>query len=318
VTTEWLSLKDAAKATGKSTSAIRSRRERGGLLAKTDPDRFGQYLYAVQGSCVLDAEGKPIGSAPASVEAFQPAYKPSGEVPRVAAICSDVHIPEHDLRAWEGFLAWVSDWQPDEVVLAGDILELESCSRHGGTGSPAHFTEEIAAGRAELERLRALVPKAAITYLEGNHETRLSRLTVSETPTLEGALDIPSQLDLAGLGIAWRKEGEKHSLGKLDVVHGWYANKYHAAKHVEVMGGSVLYGHTHRPQTYMMATAEGVRGGFGNGCLRSLDPAWFNGRPSGWVHGFSVVHVWADGSFQVTPIWLTRSRRFAYGGKVYG
>jgi predicted phosphodiesterase len=309
--TEWMTLADAAKATGLSRSAIRCRRQRGSVECKHHPEKPTVHLYGVRG-------GRLVSGDEPEAAAFVPAYEPSGEVPRVAAICSDVHIPEHDLRAWEGFLAWVSDWQPDVVVLAGDIAELESCSQHGGSASPEMFTADMAALKAEVQRVRDICPRAEMVYLEGNHETRLHRITVNRIPTLSGALDIPTQVGLADLKIAWLPEGQPYHLGKLRIVHGWYANKYHAAKHVEVMGGSVLYGHTHKPQVYMTSTAEGVRGGFGNGCLRTLDPSWMNGRPAGWMHGFSVVHVWPDGTFQVTPIWMTPERRFAYGGKNYG
>ena len=304
----WLPLREAAEAVGITRDALRGRADRG--LWRTEQSG-GRRVYWVDEDGEEDRDLIPQYDPPTRSPR-------ASDGPRVAIVCSDVHIPEHDPVAWGRFIDCVRDAQPDDVVLAGDILELESCSQHGGVAQPALFVEEIQAARRELERVREAAPRASITYLEGNHETRLSRLTVARVPTIQGALDIPTQLDLASLGIRWQREGDPLHLGRLSVVHGWWANKHHAAKHTEAMGCSVLYGHTHRPQFHIAGTRSGLRGGFGNGCLRTLDPGWMTGRPTGWMHGFSVVHYWPDGEFQVTPILLTPGRRFSALGRVYG
>lgn len=313
----WLPLTEAARALGVSTRALEARRERGTWdVRESVHGRRRIFLYAVPEDDMATVDDRP--PLPPERPLRASSNRADRDNPKVAIICSDVHIPEHDEVAWTLFLAFVRDVQPDDLVLAGDILELESCSQHGGVAQPALFVDEVRAGRREMRRVRGAAPDARIVYLEGNHETRLSRKTVARIPELVGAIDIPTQLGLDELGIEWLREGVPMELGRLSVVHGWYTNKHHAAKHTEAAGRSVLYGHTHRPQFHIAGTATGVRGGFGNGCLRTLQPDWMNGRPSGWMHGFSVVHYWPDGEFQVTPVLLTPSRRFAYGGRVYG
>jgi len=205
---------------------------------------------------------------------------------------SDVHFPEEDPVAWSCFLARAADAQPDEIILGGDIMEMESASRHGGVAQPAQLVEEIEYTRTKLAELRALCPDAHILYLEGNHETRLGRAVVEALPTFEGALSLPSLLSLDEMRIEWHAFGRVVRRGKCGFVHGKYTNVHHAQKHLTAFGESLVYGHTHRPQATHMASPHGVRGAYGMPCLRTLEPEWMVGAPTGWVHGWG--EVWID------------------------
>ncbi len=223
--------------------------------------------------------------------------------PRMAVVFSDVHVPQHDGPAVESLLEFIGAWQPDDVVIAGDFLELESCSAHGGVASPPSLVEEIDAGRQVLGALRAIAPDAKMTYLEGNHETRLARSVVARHPQLDGALTVPEQLGLADLDIAWLPEGKPLRLGNLNVIHGWWAPQYHAAKHLRETRASVMYGHTHRPQMHTFGTlTEGILQAYGLPCLRTLDPDWQKGKPGGGALGFGVVFYFEDGEFNAQMI----------------
>ncbi|MEY4374058.1 MAG: hypothetical protein RL760_224, partial [Candidatus Eisenbacteria bacterium] len=170
---------------------------------------------------------------------------------RLVAFASDIHIPDHDAFAVRAFLRWLSDARPDAVVLGGDVLELESCSGHGGNiHSAPLFTHEIECGNRFLDDLQAAAPSAEIHYLEGNHETRLKRKVDTHIPTLTGALSLPDLLRLSDRGISWLPYGKVLRLGqsKLGFTHGVRHNDHHAKAHLAIYGSSVVYGHTHRPQ----------------------------------------------------------------------
>ncbi len=235
-----------------------------------------------------------------------------------AVVVSDVHVPDHDGPAWSAVLDFIRETQPAEVVIAGDFLELESASQHGGVANPRALVDEIRAGRRELQRLREAAPNATITYLEGNHETRLQRTTVRHIPTFSGAFTVPDLLGLRDFGIRWIPEGKPYHLGKLRVIHGWYTPKHHAAKHLDALGHSVMYGHTHRPQVYTRSTAENEQhAAYGLGCLRTLDADWCQGKPMGWHHGFAVVDVLPSGQFHAHMVSI-HGGTFAFAGRVYG
>lgn len=239
-------------------------------------------------------------------------------IPPIAGIF-DVHVPDHDPRLWRSFLEWCKDEKPSEVIIGGDFLELESCSEHGGVARPAMLTEELEAGRVALAELRRANPKAKLTYLEGNHETRLRRKVVHRLPEADGAITLPIKLEFEKLGITWHKYGDVVKRGKLGFTHGWWCNEHHAAKHLRKMKGSVAYGHTHRPQIYTEGSADGsVIGAFGMPCMRSLNADWLDGQPTGWMQGFGVFYVHPDGQRFSPYMVLAFEGAFVWNGKGYG
>jgi predicted phosphodiesterase len=258
------------------------------------------------------------------VKQYEPVHltaerKPSGRPFRLVAFASDIHVPEHDAFAVRAWLAWVQHAQPDVIVLGGDILELESCSGHGGNiHSAPLFTHEVECGNKFLDDVQAAAPDAEIVYLEGNHETRLGRKVDAHIPTMTGALDLPSLLRLDERGIEWLPYGRVKRFGssKLGFTHGLRANDHHAKAHLALYGSSIVYGHTHRPQTYVQGYGDNkVRAGIGAPCLRSLDVSWIKG-PTGWAQGFVIAHLFEDGHFTFYPVLMDR-QRFVEGGRLY-
>jgi hypothetical protein len=317
--TRWLPLREAAEALNMSRDKLRGIRQRGKIEVRKED---GQYLYAVPGNQapVIDADEwgvlRELLATPAPPERETQVI---GGTYRVLSLF-DVHVPEADAFAFRAVLDFARDVQPEHIVIGGDFLELESCSQHGGVANPHALVDEIKAGRKALDRLREACPSAAFTYLEGNHETRLSRVVAVALPTFDGALDLPSLLRLPELDCAWvpyRKLWRPFPEAQLAYTHGEWASLHHAKKHVEAYGVSVRYGHTHRPQAYTRSYGDGrILSGVGTGCLRTLDPAW-SGPNNGWSHGFGFDEFTADGAVTAHNI-VIADRRFAWGGKAYG
>lgn len=239
----------------------------------------------------------------------------------IAHIC-DVHVPDHDKALWGAFLRWCRDTKPKEVVIGGDFLEMESCSKHGGKARLPMLMEDVKAGKKALRELRAACPKAKITYIEGNHETRLTRKVISDAAELDGALDLPTLLDLKSLDIEWVPYGKVVVRGKIGFVHGYLTPKHHAAAHLAKYKRSISYGHTHKPQIHIDGAvdsngANSVIGAFGQPCMRTLDPEWMNNEPHGWVQGFGVFYPHDDGCFTPFTVLVNRGR-FVWNGKTYG
>lgn len=319
---EWLSTTKAATAYGVSKRTLRRRaalpaEHAQHIERRMHADGSGfEYLYvpAAEVQTIEAALSELLRARPAE-EADEPQLVP--DRPRLIAWASDIHVPEHDEPAVRAFLAWVRDAQPDEVILGGDILELGSCSEHGGVANPPALIDDVKAGRKFLAELREAAPNAVLTYLEGNHETRLKRVVVHKLATFHGAVDIPNLLDFASLKIAWVPWGKYVQRGKLRFVHGLYAGEHHAAQHLRRFGFSVVYGHTHRAQVWTRATADlEMQGAFGMPSLRTLDPEWTAGGPTGWGHGFGAIYVLPDGSFTPYLVIITRGT-FVWAGKLY-
>lgn len=240
--------------------------------------------------------------------------------PRMIVFASDWHVPFEDKDLLKAFLQFCRDHKPDEVILGGDVLDGESLSSHGGNPSPPKLKDEIAAGKAFLDKIRAANPRADITYLSGNHEdSRLQRFIADNAPTLHGVLDIPTLLGLPERRIAYHPYGEVVFRGKLGFTHGFYCGDSHAKQHITKFGCNLVWGHTHRPQLYTVGIAgDKVRGGFGVGCMcGTRNVPYIKGRPSGWTQGFGVFYVEEDDSF--TPyLVLCNDSGFVWNGKRYG
>lgn len=236
---------------------------------------------------------------------------------RVVQWLSDIHVPWEDKKLVEQVLQWSRDHKPDIVVLGGDILDLASCSQHGD-GIPPLLMDEIDAGNAFLDRVRAANPKAEIVYLMGNHETRAARFIKANAPSLKGAFTLEHLLRFKERGIKWKPYGDVHFIGKLGFTHGTLTGQQYAAAHLRKYGCSLVLGHMHKFQTYTQGIAgDKCRGVWGIGCLCPTTNVPYIDGPSSWQQGFAVAHVAANGAFWVTPVQVNDGI-FVYGDKVYG
>jgi predicted phosphodiesterase len=259
-----------------------------------------------------------------------PAPAPTGPA-RTIVVASDCHVPEHDRGAWAVFLSVLREVRPDEVILAGDFGEWESVSSHG-TFNENTLREDVVAVRRALNEVReAIGPDARMTYLEGNHETRLTRAIMSRAPALRGALTLTELLDLDERGVEWVPEGRQPvDRGLLRVLHGHqiYGQGggpiYHSRKAADVYatdaGRVVTYGHTHKPQQFHRPVIGGTGRAVGLGCLRTIRPEevrWLQGNEAGWAHGFGVFSVLA-GSVHVEEVRPIRGQAMFRGRLIGG
>ena len=296
---EWLKPSEAAERLGILPDKLRRWGREGRIARKMDSR--ATYLYAV-------ADGSPVA-----------AEEERHDKTRMVVGLFDVHVPDHDRALWDSCLQFIKERKPDEVIIGGDFLELASCSQHGGDPEAPSLAEDLRYGRRAIKQLMAAAGDAKITYIEGNHETRLQRSVASFHPNIHGVISIPEQLGLFDLGIDWVPEEEQPiARGHLHFLHGHYTNKHHAAKHVLEYGASVTYGHTHVPQVFMTSdVSRTVHGAYGMPCMRSLDPSWMRGRPSNWTNGFGVYYVRPDGNFNAYQV-LAFDGVFTFEGKTYG
>ena len=241
-------------------------------------------------------------------------------------VLSDVHIPHHERKVWETSLELIKDIKPGEIILLGDFLEMGSVSQHGGA-ELEKLTEDFDAGKAALKALReAAGEDCRITYLEGNHESRLTRFLMSKAPTLRDSLSYEVGLGLDALGVEWVPEGKQPiTRGDIDFTHGHQdlrerPSKFHSGKMAEVYGRperTVMYGHTHKPQVFTRPTVGGHATAIGLGCARTLSPSWLHGAQAGWVHQIAVVYLSEAGRSYVYPITFKHGQTM-WNGKFYG
>jgi predicted phosphodiesterase len=241
-------------------------------------------------------------------------------------VLNDIQIPFQDRKVLNKLvLPFIEELRPDGVILNGDVVDCYSISTFDKNPlTKAGLSLEIRESQQLMRRLAKVPTKI---WLGGNHEDRLRRL-VWKNPYLLGSvdaktraklvqvLDFPEMFGLGEHGFEWLPYGGRYMLGKLLVTHGSMVRTHSgdtARAHLAKYGTSVLIGHTHRGGTSYKTDARGVHVAYENFCLCSLKPEY--AQDPNWQHGFSVVHVFPNGFFNVQPITIINRRTFFFGAE---
>ena len=85
---------------------------------------------------------------------------------------------------------------------------------------------------------------------------------------------------------------------------------------MDTLRGSVMFGHSHRIQSYI----EGNQGSWNIGGLYDITSPAFNyadrTAKSQWQNGFALVYIDSNGDYYVNQI-IANNGKFVYGNKVY-
>lgn len=260
---------------------------------------------------------KKSKSVPVDNLAFLSEQNREPERPRMVVFASDFHVPHHDKTLFAGWRQFLKDTCPDEVILGGDVLDLGSMSGHGDADQHL-LMDELAAGNDFLDEVDSAAPAAQKTFLHGNHCDRVDRFLAERAPSLKGIVDLTERLRLTERGYSVHKYGEVVFRGSLGFTHGFYCGEGHAAVHARRFGANLVYGHTHRPQTYTTGIAgDKVRGAFGQGCMcPTKNVPYIKGRPSGWCQSFFVAYIEPNGDFYPYTV-MANDSHFVWAGKRY-
>lgn len=227
---------------------------------------------------------------------------------RTVMIAADGHFPEADPAALEIFRRAVAHYKPHEVVLAGDFLDCGPFKTHQAKSFAEAKTQNYHA--SEVEPCRELVAECLrhclrVVYLLGNHEARVEKAAVRLGSVLESIYPMISPEAVLSKGQPagrflvvpfFGTPRETSYLLQPDVLvtHGWSYGTYCARVHVEkARARSVIHGHTHREQTWVIRDpiTDETHTGVSLPCLCTLSPKYLHGDPSGWSHGFGVAHL---------------------------
>src|SRR5260370_26148298 len=117
----------------------------------------------------------------------------------MVVVANDHHVPFHDESALALFKHFLRRERPEWLILNGDFQDFWEVSRFDLTPRGGkEFKEEIAIGKTILRSFRRILPKARITWVEGNHEFRLRRYLIQNARVLYGVpgLTVPELFDL--------------------------------------------------------------------------------------------------------------------------
>lgn len=220
-------------------------------------------------------------------------------------ILSDIHFPYHDEDALVAAINYLKEYQPDTIILNGDILDFYGLSSFDKDPSKPKMREELEQGRWFISALRQVFPNALIYYKIGNHEMRLERWLKLKAPEWLGSeeFEIPILLRFGENRVHLVEKFTTIKAGNLNIIHGHEykgGGTVNPARNMYLKTkSSVLCGHFHRKSEHLTKDIDGtVHGSWSTGCLCELDAEYMNTHTE-WVHGFATVDVKLDGTFSV-------------------
>lgn len=173
----------------------------------------------------------------------------NGKVSRIVVV-SDLHVPYHDVRAWECVLETIRQTKPEIVVIIGDFCDAYAVSSHPKSlDRKADFAGEIRAVNVELDRLMKASGSARMVYCAGNHEDRIERYLQSKAPELAGFAGMRSDglLRIKERGIEWVPYRRHIKIGNCSFTHDVGRCGVSCARQSLIdFGGNLVIGHSHR------------------------------------------------------------------------
>lgn len=225
-----------------------------------------------------------------------------------SAFLPDIHFPYQDPTALAIALRWLRDFDPHHIFLLGDVLDFYALSRFiGAPDKLLHLQAELDQARDFLDALRRAHPRATITYLQGNHEARLTKYLWSKAPELSGlrGISVPNLLEMQKLRCTYVETGTTEFHG-LVVKHGNVVRRsagYSGTGELDAIGTSGISGHTHRLAQIYRTNHGGMYTWIESGCLCSLKPEYAEGQVMNWQHGLSYgLFKKSDSRFLIQPI----------------
>jgi len=238
----------------------------------------------------------------------------------------DIHYPHVDERVLESVNEFIFTYEPHEIVYMGDQLSLDCISSWNKRKPLLKEGQRLIKDYENFDKDVLQVHENITssdtrrTFIIGNHEERVNWY-IEEHPELENLIDIDRNLNLTKRGYRIIPFNGIYKIGKLSVIHGYYWNKYHAAKTLDAFEGNVVYAHVHNPQMYAKVSPvdrKGYHMATSLPCLCNIKPDYKKNVPNFWINGFGVVeHLPATGFFNLYPITIIEGS-FMFNGNYYG
>ena len=225
-------------------------------------------------------------------------------------IFGDTHMvagqPLHpSYEVMKAFAFHTAPW--DFIIDLGDTLEIEYFASFNKDAveyqANGNLDRDYDLVRSELDEWQFLTKDYIM--LQGNHDERVDRFAL-KYPSLRGKIEYDNAMGLTKRGVKYIPlVDQPYKIGKLYTCHGWYSTINSAKKHLEMIGGNVVFGHIHKFQSYSQcipAKNEEIMA-WSLGCLCGKLPKWKKGAPTGWQNGFAVVYMDSKtGRFNLYPV----------------
>ena len=257
--------------------------------------------------------------------------KNKGIVKRII-VTPDKHFPLHDKKALNVVCKAIEIVKPDTYIDLGDTGEWEHFSTHYWKGRNAKPMEDLIPlldkdvkvvnkGMDKIDKSLDKVKCKERHFIQGNHEVWLDNFVI-RYPYLSH-YSTEKALKIKERGYQYHPYNRKKLLriGKLSFTHGKFVGKYHAWKHLDVYGKSIMYGHVHDLQRHTKTFDEGSTiSAWSLGCLKDIDADedWLGGKLTNWNHAFAIVDIYKNDNYTVQIVEIIKGRTSLWGELIEG
>ena len=249
-----------------------------------------------------------------------------------AIVTPDKHFPIADMKAIDAVCQAIEIVKPDTYIDLGDTGEWEKFSNHywkGREKPPMSILykmydkeiKQVNDGMDIIDEALDYVKCKERHFVQGNHEVWLDNFVI-RYPYLKH-YKTENALKLEERGYEYHPYNRKKLLkkGKLSFTHGRYTGKYHAWKHLDVYGESIMYGHTHDLQRHTKTFNGGQTiSAWSLGCLKDIeaDEDWLGGKLTNWNHSFAIVDIYKNNNYTVQIVEIIKGRTSLWGELIEG
>lgn len=274
--------------------------------------------------------------------------KPAGRSFRRVVAIGDHQAPFTDWDLHRLSVQAIRDINPDTLVHMGDLIDLDSLSRHKrkvSAESRSTVNEGLDSSVRILADLAWASPNADRYLLVGNHDCRLDVAIINAFPELNGlrpgrlpreleeevrsVFDLRNllRLDEIGFSLVGRQFADWHdsvlTIGDLTYQHGERAKKgagNSAMAAVDRFNGSFAQGHTHRTAVshvtrHNLDGSLAVYSAIETGTIARPDGLGYSKHPD-WQPGFVVIDHYEDGTHTATPV-LYKDGALRFEGRIW-
>jgi predicted phosphodiesterase len=264
---------------------------------------LGQTGNNLQKDKSLFMDAKPLN--PYNLpESFECDYSPFELKCHNLLVLSDIHIPYHSISALSTCFDYVSGRKVDAILLNGDTIDCHMLSRFVRDPKARNFGEELDAF-AEFFVILKKIWDVPIYFKLGNHEERYNHFLWMKANELTGVEEFNLEAIIkkrANVEVISDKRIIK--AGNLNILHG-HEFQGGVFSPVNIARGlflkakvNAMQGHNHQTSEHSERDLEGkITTTWSVGCLSELHPAYMP--INKWNHGFSMVQIEDNGSFEV-------------------
>jgi predicted phosphodiesterase len=214
-------------------------------------------------------------------------------------VVPDAHHPYVNKRAWSCVLEVRKRMQPERTVIIGDFWDCYALSSHAKDPRRRRADEtlyEIERTNEAGDELQA-ASDGEIDFVEGNHETRLTRWIAQHAPELNGfrGLSVREALRIDERGWGWTPYKQSLQIGQMHLTHDLERSGVNACRQSLIdYGSSITIGHTHGAGVVYLGGHVGLNVGW-LGDLESIDYRHTDLARRQWQLGFGWITQTPDG-----------------------